>query len=112
MDVEISGTPEPTVTWFKDNRPLEEVLKSEHKITHFGICHSLILDSAKVQDSGKYMVKATNAGGEAQSIADFAVLEPTPDRMVEVIKTVVFDDMPSVSLQKFYFWLPSHFFEN
>lgn len=46
------------------------------------------------------MVKAVNAGGEAQSIADFAVLEPTPDRMVEVIKTVVFDEMPSVSLQQ------------
>lgn len=43
------------------------------------------------------MVKAVNAGGEAQSIADFAVLEPTPDRMVEVIKTVVFDEVPSVS---------------
>lgn len=39
------------------------------------------------------MVKATNAGGEAQSIADFAVLEPTPERMVEVVKTVVYDDM-------------------
>lgn len=39
------------------------------------------------------MVKAINAAGEAQSIADFAVLEPTPDRMVEVVKTVVFDNV-------------------
>lgn len=39
------------------------------------------------------MVKAVNAAGEAQSIADFAVLEPTPDRMVEVVKTVVFDNV-------------------
>lgn len=38
------------------------------------------------------MVRAVNSGGEAQSIADFAVLEPTPERMVEVVKTVVFDD--------------------
>lgn len=37
------------------------------------------------------MVRAVNAGGEAQSIADFAVMEPTPERMVEVVKTVVFD---------------------
>lgn len=39
------------------------------------------------------MVKATNAGGEAQSIADIAVYEPTPDTMVEVVKTVVFEDV-------------------
>ena len=46
----------------------------------------------QIQDAGKYMVRATNAGGEAQSIADFAVIEPTPERMVEVIKTVVFEN--------------------
>lgn len=39
------------------------------------------------------MVRAVNAGGEAQSIADFAVMEPTPERMVEVVKTVVFDNI-------------------
>lgn len=54
----------------------------------------------KVADAGKYMVKATNAGGEAQSIADFAVIEPTPDRMVEVVKTVVFENVQN---QKVHF---------
>lgn len=39
------------------------------------------------------MVRAVNAGGEAQSIADIAVYEPTPDTMVEVVKTVVFEDI-------------------
>lgn len=39
------------------------------------------------------MVRATNAGGEAQSIADFAVFEPTPDTMVEVHKTVIYEDV-------------------
>lgn len=39
------------------------------------------------------MVRATNSGGEAQSIADIAVFEPTPDTMVEVVKTVVFEDV-------------------
>lgn len=43
---------------------------------------------AIAQDAGKYMVRAVNTGGEAQSIADFVVLEPTPDRMIEVVKTV------------------------
>ena len=39
------------------------------------------------------MVRATNAGGEAQSIADFAVFEPTPDTMVEVHKTVIYENV-------------------
>lgn len=41
---------------------------------------------------GKYMVRATNAGGEAQSIADFAIFDPTPDTRVEVHKTVVYEN--------------------
>lgn len=39
------------------------------------------------------MVRAVNTGGEAQSIADIAVYEPTPDTMMEVVKTVVFEDV-------------------
>lgn len=45
-----------------------------------------------MKHSGKYTAKATNSGGEALSIADFAVFEPTPDTMVEVVKTVVYED--------------------
>lgn len=48
---------------------------------------------ADLSDSGRFMVKATNSGGEAQSIADIAVYEPTPDTMVEVVKTLVFEDV-------------------
>lgn len=39
------------------------------------------------------MVRAINSGGEAQSIADIAVFEPTPETMVEMVKTVVFEDV-------------------
>ena len=39
------------------------------------------------------MARAVNSGGEAQSIADMAVFEPTPDTLVEVVKTVVFEDV-------------------
>lgn len=47
---------------------------------------------AELKHSGKYTAKATNSGGEALSLADFAVFEPTPDTMVEVVKTVVYED--------------------
>lgn len=39
------------------------------------------------------MVRATNAGGEAQSIADLAVFEPKPDTMIEVHKTVIYENV-------------------
>jgi len=47
----------------------------------------------KEEDAGKYMVRATNAGGEAQSIADIAVFEPKPETMVEVHKTVIYENI-------------------
>jgi len=40
------------------------------------------------------MVRATNAGGEAKSIADCAILEPSPERMQEVVKTIVYETGP------------------
>lgn len=51
----------------------------------------------KEEDAGKYMVRATNAGGEAQSIADVAVFEPKPDTMVEVHKTVIYENIQDKS---------------
>lgn len=46
------------------------------------------------------MVRATNSGGEAQSIADFAVFEPTPDTMVEVHKTLVCENIKDKKVEE------------
>lgn len=51
-----------------------------------------VLILATKADAGKFMVSATNQGGDAESIASFAVVDTTPDRIVEVVKTVVFED--------------------
>ncbi|XP_017775027.1 PREDICTED: titin [Nicrophorus vespilloides] len=93
MEVEVTGTPEPQVTWFKDGLPLAEVIKDGYKIKTQGNCHTLVLEKADFRHTGKYTVCAINPGGEAQSIADIAVYEPTPDTMIEVVKTVVFEDV-------------------
>lgn len=51
------------------------------------------------------MVRAINAGGEAQSIADIAVFEPKPDTMVEVHKTVIYENIQDESVvQVTYFF--------
>lgn len=40
------------------------------------------------QDAGKYMVKAVNEAGETQSIADFIVVEATPDQTIDIVNTI------------------------
>ncbi|XP_048515729.1 titin isoform X3 [Athalia rosae] len=92
MEVEITGSPEPTVTWYKNDLVMREQSPGI-RLKNQGNCYSLIIERAAKEDAGKYMVRATNAGGEAQSIADFAVFEPTPDTMVEVHKTVVYENV-------------------
>ena len=61
------------------------------------------------------MVRATNAGGEAKSIADCVIVEPTPERMVEVVKTVIFDDAKDISAEvclKIHNYLKKYFIVN
>lgn len=47
------------------------------------------------QDAGKYVVKAVNSGGEAQSIADLAVVENTPDRTIQLTQSANFNTTPN-----------------
>lgn len=44
MEVEVTGTPEPTITWHKDNMPIESILKSSYRTKTQGNCHTLIID--------------------------------------------------------------------
>ncbi|XP_012061613.1 PREDICTED: uncharacterized protein LOC105624873 [Atta cephalotes] len=92
MEVEITGIPEPIVNWYKNDVLINEQ-PQKLKIIQQGNCYILVIDKAKEEDAGKYMIRATNAGGEAQSIADIAVFEPKPDTMVEVHKTVIYENI-------------------
>lgn len=47
MEVEITGTPEPVVTWFKDGKPINESLNVAHKIKSIGISHTLVIEKGK-----------------------------------------------------------------
>ncbi|XP_023246866.1 muscle M-line assembly protein unc-89-like [Copidosoma floridanum] len=105
MEVEITGTPEPSVTWYKDDEPLIE--GPDYRMKQHGNCYLLLIDKAEKDYAGKYMVRAANAGGEAQSIADFAVFEPTPDTMVEQHKTLVYENVADKNAKKTCCGLPT-----
>ena len=57
-----SGTPEPTMTWFKDGFELD-FNEARHIRIHPG-GHILQIMGATVEDAGKYMCSATNAAGK------------------------------------------------
>ncbi|XP_038114693.1 titin isoform X5 [Culex quinquefasciatus] len=103
LAAEVSGTPEPTITWFKDNAPVQEaLLPGSYSMQQVGPCHKLIFEQIDLADAGRYMVLAKNTGGEAQSIADIAVLDAEPQQQQQP-KHVSFVDVPQPQ--------PTHFGE-
>ncbi|XP_067644771.1 uncharacterized protein zormin isoform X1 [Eurosta solidaginis] len=101
MEIEVTGLPEPTVVWMKDDKPLQEAGVSQHRLISQGNSYKLIIEKGVPNDSGKYMVKATNAGGEAKSIADCAILEPSPERQQVGSKNVSFDTQDNLETDTF-----------
>lgn len=45
MEVEITGTPDPTVTWYKDDEPL---IEPEYRMKQQGNCYLLLIDKGMI----------------------------------------------------------------
>lgn len=54
------------------------------------------------EDAGKYMVKAVNDAGETQSIADFIILEATPERTIDIVNTVTVEKVEGQRVRIFH----------
>lgn len=44
MEIEVTGTPIPTVSWYKDDKPLRDVFKDGFKIVTHGNSHTLMIE--------------------------------------------------------------------
>lgn len=47
MEVEVTGLPEPTVVWMKDEKPLSESGLSQYRLLTQGNTHKLIIEKGK-----------------------------------------------------------------
>ena len=69
--VDIVGTPEPDVTWYKDGFEVYDTKKYEFK--RMGDRYILVLLTCNLGDEGDMTVKATNRAGVASSQATFKI---------------------------------------
>ncbi|XP_050062195.1 titin isoform X3 [Aphis gossypii] len=91
LEIEVAGTPEPTVSWFKNNQPLP-VVSSLYRLRQQGNCSAVVIDKATTEHAGEYKVVAKNEGGEAVSCADLRVVQPLPDIGLNVLPTYAPND--------------------
>ena len=64
------GVPTPSISWFKDGQPLEEV-PGEIEVRAEGT--ELVFHNAKVVDAGRYKCLAENPAGENKKIYELDV---------------------------------------
>lgn len=73
MEVEVTGTPAPEVSWSRDDRPM--TFNEDNRITSKleGNRHSIVIAKVSELDAGRYTVRATNRAGEAICTAELFV---------------------------------------
>ena len=73
FDVRVSGTPEPEVQWFKDDKSLEG--DERYEFLSDDDMHSLELSNCLLSDGGLYRCTASNEAGQASCSGELIVTE-------------------------------------
>jgi hypothetical protein len=64
FDCEVIGLPQPTLEWFKDGVLVEK--SDQIQIESRKSLNTLIIKDLKVENAGRYVMKAKNESGEAE----------------------------------------------
>lgn len=70
----ITGIPHPEITWYFNDRPILRD-NDKYKIKRDGDACCLYVKDCTYDDSGRYKCKAVNKGGEAECVANLAVVD-------------------------------------
>merc|ERR1719167_1082710 len=70
----ITGTPKPTVTWYKGARELFN--SGKHEISQIGTSYFLTVKSVFGEDEDSYTCRASNSGGSKSSKAELKIKQP------------------------------------
>lgn len=75
FDVRVSGSPDPTVQWFKGTKKIEDAGKFILIDDEEDELFSLVIDKVASDDAGTYTCKATNEAGEVSCKAELKLRE-------------------------------------
>ncbi|KAL6444321.1 hypothetical protein ACFW04_001898 [Cataglyphis niger] len=70
----ITGIPHPEITWYFNDKPILRD-NDKYKIKRDGDACCLYVKDCTYDDSGRYKCKAVNKGGEAECVANLAVVD-------------------------------------
>ncbi|CAL7949959.1 unnamed protein product [Xylocopa violacea] len=70
----VTGLPRPDITWYFNDKPIEQD-DDKYKIKRDGDVCCLYVKDCTYDDSGTYKCKAVNQGGEAECVANLAVVD-------------------------------------
>ncbi|XP_029048165.2 obscurin-like isoform X4 [Osmia bicornis bicornis] len=70
----VTGVPQPEISWYFNNKPISQD-NDKYKIKRDGDACCLYVKDCTYDDSGTYKCKAVNKSGEAECVADLAVVD-------------------------------------